>query len=246
MKWLLYKLVELNISWNVITTWLTRFQRNAFYGPEINGDPIVYIGDLTFERCGASRHQNTRELPFEQKLNLRQVDDPIKNIPTCSSTDIYRICRTQRLRWKGQRATEIQPLNTPHDRRCCRQAMTPRWCSSIDTLCFPQKNWRVHFRHQGWGREWYLPPRLRGDMATPTTIALDSSFNLLLISRILVDRNGNCLHHVIIGINHGMVCVVDINSLVGCLAAGRSLGLRPRDRDSPLGCWCQEHTPVHD
>ena len=64
----------------------------------------------------------------------------------------------------------------------------------------PGKNWRVHFRHRGWGRQRYLPPRLHGDMATPTTIALDSSFNLLLISIILVDSDGNCQHHVIIGI----------------------------------------------
>ena len=34
---------------DVITIWLTRYHRNAFYSPEINGNPIVYIGDLTFE-----------------------------------------------------------------------------------------------------------------------------------------------------------------------------------------------------
>ena len=50
------------------------------------------------------------------------------------------MCRTRYLRWKGQRATEIELLNTPHDRPRCRQAMTPLWCSSINTLCFPQKN----------------------------------------------------------------------------------------------------------
>ena len=113
------------------------------------------------------------------------------------------MCRTRHFRWKGQCATEIQLLNTPHDRRCChgRQATTPFCCSSINTLCFPQKNWRVNFRDRGWGRQRYLPPRLRGDMATPTAIALDSSFNLLLISSILVDTNGNGQHHVIIGIN---------------------------------------------
>ena len=47
-----------------------------------------------------------------------------KDIPTCSSTDIYRICRTRHFRWKGECATEIQLLNTPHNRRRCRQAMT--------------------------------------------------------------------------------------------------------------------------
>ena len=59
-----------------------RFHRNAFYGPEINGNPIVYIGDFVFEiRAQAVRHvimEHTRELPLEQKLNLHQVGDPIK------------------------------------------------------------------------------------------------------------------------------------------------------------------------
>ena len=33
------------------------FHSNAFYGPEINGNPIFYIGDLTFEiRVRAVRH----------------------------------------------------------------------------------------------------------------------------------------------------------------------------------------------
>ena len=64
----------------------------------------------------------------------------------------------------------------------------------------------------GWGRQPYLPSRLRGDMATPITIALDSSFNLLLISWLLVDDDGNCQHHVIIGINHGYVCVLLIST----------------------------------
>ena len=156
-----------------------RFHRNAFNGPEINGNPIVYIGDLTFEiRARAVRHvimEYTRELPFEQKLNIHEVGDPIKNIPICSRTDIYHMCRTRHFRWKGQCATEIQLLNTPHDRRCChgRQAMTPLWCNSINTLWFPQKNLRLNFRNPGWGRQRSLPPWLRGDMATPTAIALD-------------------------------------------------------------------------
>ena len=99
------------------------------------------------------------------------------------------MCRTRHFRSKGQCATEIQLLNTPHDRRCCRghQAMTPLWCSSINTLWFLQKNCRVHVRG-------------RGDMTTLTAIALDSSLNLLLISRILVNTNGNGQHHVIMAL----------------------------------------------
>ena len=56
--------------------------QKRIYDPEINGNPIVYISDLTFEiRARAVRHvimEHTRELPLEQKLNLYQVGDPIK------------------------------------------------------------------------------------------------------------------------------------------------------------------------
>ena len=93
-----------------------------------------------------------------------------------SSTDIYRMCRTRHFRWKGQCATEIQLLNTPHDRRCCRHASDDATLMQFDWhALFPGKNWRMHFCHRGWGRQRYMPPRLRGDMATPTLIALDSS-----------------------------------------------------------------------
>ena len=73
----------------LFATWLIRFHRNAFYSPEINENPIVYIGDLTFEiRARAVRHvimEHTRELPLEQKLNLHQVGDPIKR-----HTDLFK------------------------------------------------------------------------------------------------------------------------------------------------------------
>ena len=144
------------------------FHRNAFYGPEINGNPIVYIADLTFEiRARAVHHvivEHTRELPLEQKLTFNKWSIPLKDIPTCLITDIYHMCRTRHFCWKGQCATEIQLLDTPHDRRYFhgRQAMAPLWCSSSNTLCFPQKNWYVDFRDRGWGQQRYLPPRLRG------------------------------------------------------------------------------------
>ena len=60
-----------------------------FYGPEINGNPIVYIGDLTFEiRARAVCHvimEHTTEVLFEQMLNLHQVGDPIKR-----HTDLFK------------------------------------------------------------------------------------------------------------------------------------------------------------
>ena len=68
---------------------LIKFHRNAFYEPEINGNPIVCIVELTFGiRARAVRHvimQHTRELPLEQKLNLHQVGDPIKR-----HTDLFK------------------------------------------------------------------------------------------------------------------------------------------------------------
>ena len=158
------------------------------------------------ERCVTSSWSTRGNYRLNKSKTFIKWAIPLQTYrSTCSSKDIYHMCRTRLFRRKGHCAAEIQLLNTPHDRRCCqgRQAITPLLCSSINTLCFPQKNWRMNFRERGWGRQRYLPPRLRGDMATPTAIALDSSFNLLLISRILVDTNGNGQHHVIIGINHG-------------------------------------------
>ena len=183
-------------------TWLTRFYRNAFYGLEINGNPIVHIGDLIFEICARAvghviRTQGTPAWTKGKPSSSRQ-----RHTNLFKYGYICRMCRTLHFRWKGQCATEIQFLNTPHDWRNCRQPMTPLWCSSIDTLWF-RKKWHAHFRNRGWGRQLYLPPRLCGDMATRTKIALDSSFDLLLISRILVDNDENCQHHVINGINHG-------------------------------------------
>ena len=83
---------------------------------------------------GASRHHGAHEgTPAWTKAKpFIRWAIPLKDIPTCSSTDIYHMCRTRHFRSNGQCTTEVQLLNTPHDRRCCRgrQAMTPLWCSS--------------------------------------------------------------------------------------------------------------------
>ena len=139
------------------------------------------------ERCLTSSEHEGTPASTKAKTFIKSVI-PLNNIPTCSTMDIYRMCRTRHFRWKGQCVTEIQLLNTPQDRRPYHQAMMPLWCSLINTLCFPQKNGCVHFRDWGWGRQRYLLPRLSSDMATPTAIALDQSFNLPLISSILVDN----------------------------------------------------------
>ena len=56
-----------------------------------------------------------------------------KQIPTCWSTDISQSCRICHFHWKGQCASEIQLLNTTHDKLRCRHGkqMTPVWRSSI-------------------------------------------------------------------------------------------------------------------
>ena len=90
-----------------------------------------------------------------------------------------------------------------------------------------------HFMRRGWGRLWYLSSKLRGNMATRTGIALDSNFDLHLISKVLIIKSQICQYHVIIGINHGWVCVVDINSLVCCLDAGRDNTPRAAPSGSP-------------
>ena len=157
----------------------THFTALKSMGIPLFTSPISHL-KFAHMRCVTSSSWSTRgnsRLNKSQTFIKRAI--PSKDIPTCSDTDTSYMCRTRHFRWKGQCATEIQLLNTPHDRRCCHghQAMTPLWCSSINTLCFPA--------------------------IASTTIALDSSFNLLLISRILIDTNGNGQHHVIIGINHG-------------------------------------------
>ena len=119
-------------------TWLVTLTRNVFDAPEISTDLFVYICDVTFENractSGASRHRDdTRELALEQRPNLHQQAIPSKNIPTCWSTDISQLCRTCNFLMKGQCASEIQLLNTPHNQLRCPHGnqMTSVWRSSI-------------------------------------------------------------------------------------------------------------------
>ena len=88
------------------------------------------------------------------------------------------------------------------------------------TRSVSHRNWYVHIRNHGWRRQRYLPPRLC-DVPMPTEIALDSNFNLLLKERILIFMCRFFSRHVITGINHGWVCVVDIKFLVRYVAAAR-------------------------
>ena len=126
-------------------TWLITFTRNTFDAPEISADLFVYICDVTFEirayKSGASCHWDTRELPLEKGQTFIKQAIPSKNIPTCWSTDISYLCRTCHFHWKGQRASEIQLLNTPHDQLCCRHGkpMTLVWRSLISHTQSPAK-----------------------------------------------------------------------------------------------------------
>ena len=83
--------------------------------------------------------------------------------------------------------------------------MTPVWVQYDQHALSPKKKWCVRFYYQGWGQLRYLPPRLGGDIATRTAIALDSSFNFRSVSKILVFKDLYLYNHVIIGIIHGWV-----------------------------------------
>ena len=89
----MHKLVQISR-----TEYITKYYRNMvdqipqkrILRPQINGNPIVYIGDLTFEigacTSGASRHHGAHEgTPAWTKLNLNQVGDPIKR-----NTDLFK------------------------------------------------------------------------------------------------------------------------------------------------------------
>ena len=185
---------------------------------------------------GASRHQNTRELPLKQEQNLYQEGDPIKRYTdlfkygylSYVKSSPFRRKRTMYHRnWAFKHTTWSTTLSPSDDATLVQfdwHALLPEK---------REKNWGVHFRERRWGLWRYLPPSLRGDMAIPTAIALDSSFDLLLISRILGEKDENCRHHVIILINHGQVCVVDINSRVCCLVAPGDHEGCPALRDNP-------------
>ena len=97
--------------------------------------------------------------------------------------------------------------------RCSSSDYSKVWSTSTELTVLGRKNMSEIFPAP---KKHVRPARMRtpdlmlqvwcsygGDMATPTAIALNSSFNLFLISRILVGTNGNGRHHVIIGVNHG-------------------------------------------
>ena len=63
-----------------------RIHQKHFDAPEISADRFVYICDVTFEM--RARHQDTGELPLDQSQTFIKQATPLKNTPTCWSTDI--------------------------------------------------------------------------------------------------------------------------------------------------------------
>ena len=169
--------------------------------------PISHL-KFAHERCVTSSSWSTRgNSRLHKSQTFIKWAIPLNDIPTCSNMDTYYMCRTCHFRWKGQWTKEIQLLNTQHDRWCCHGVK--RWrCSGAVRLTRSASRkktgaWTFATGGEGDSDTCHQDHQLRGNMATPTAIALDSSFNLLLICRILVDTNRNGQHHVIIGFNHG-------------------------------------------
>ena len=95
----------------------------------------------------------TKAKPSSSRRSYRKTYRP-------AEARIYHSC-VEHFHRKGQCASEIQLLNTPHDHLRCRHGkqMTRVWHSSISHAQSPEKNWHAHFRDRGWRRLPYLPSR---------------------------------------------------------------------------------------
>ena len=101
---------------------------------------------------GASRHQNTGELPLEQKVNLHQVGDPIKR-----HTDlfkywyIYIVCVELAIFVGKDNVPQNSAFKHPFKHTTWSTMLSPckRWRHSdavqLTRSGSRKKNWRVHF-----------------------------------------------------------------------------------------------------
>ena len=101
----------------------------------------------------SARHviiKHTMELPLAQKLRLHQEwAIPLKDIPTCTSTYIYHICRTRHFRSKGQCYRNSAFKHTTWSTMLLRSSSDD--ASSINTLWFPLKTVACTFEARGGG-----------------------------------------------------------------------------------------------
>ena len=174
---------------------------------------IVYIyiyiyrtSHLKFaHESSVSRHQNTRELPLKPTSNRRYQR---------KNTDLFN------------HGYIIIVYNIPFSlqRTVCNKNSTFKhidWSNvSVAKPTTPATTvWLTRYVIAAGvdGDYSSCPQALLCDMTTRTAIAFNSSFDLLLVSKILVAKAQMYWCHVKIGINHGWVCV---NLLLWCLAAG--------------------------
>ena len=129
--------------------------------------------------------------------------------------------------------TQPHHLNGPLD-----HLTSDAWTATREQ-CLVCERHDAQFRERGWRRPRYLPPRLRGDMATETAVALDSNFKLLLMSRILVALEkmvASCHNR-----DQTWLCVY-------CWCQTPSGVVSPRRaiaRAQPSGVWHQQYTHNH-
>ena len=182
-------------------TWLITFHRNAFYAHEINGKLFVYMGNVTFKiRARAVRHviAITRELPLGQWLTFINRANPRKKY-----TDLFGHGYTIDLYNSpvslGRAVCNRNEAFKQH--RMIKASSSPgRWHQSSERrssiACINTGSREIarasHFMRRGWGRLWYLSSKLCGNMATRTGIALDSNFDLHLVSKILIVKSQIC------------------------------------------------------
>ena len=227
--------------WTVFMIRFIIIQRKAFYGPGINGNPNVYIDDRAFEILArAVRHvirtrgnsRLNKIKPSSHRRSYWKTSRPV--MPR-----IYHRYLEPAIFVGKDSVRQKDSFKTHHmiDDVLIKQMMLVR-VKFVQNVLSPAKShthtkaisyqqaclylWTGHctFVTGGWGWQWILPPRSRGDMATWTAIPLDSIFNLLLLSSILLVKYQDCYHFVIIGTLPGCVYVVDIISSLCCLAVG--------------------------
>ena len=128
---------------------------SAIFIHEINGNPVVYIGDLawdshTSERCFASLNTPYK---YKAKLNSCNLGDPIKNIPTCVHARIYSNYVELTISVGQDYVRQKFGFNTPPDETSSspgRRQLSTSVALCDSTHLVPQNRVR-YFANTGWG-----------------------------------------------------------------------------------------------
>ena len=142
----------------------------------------------------------------------------------------------------GQCGITIQLFNTPLIEPCrhlANEATLAQLCSLISRADWVPRNRMYYtFPEKGVGSLRYLPSKSRVNMtinmAKQTVIALNSNFNSLIISSVMIFIDQHFWHHGIFGISHG--CVL-LTSTSRCVVSPRWAITRPHMSTTGAHPW---------